>query len=269
MPLRFPPSIPLDTSPSENAASAGKLQTDPGPDTSVDRRGFVHPYTVVWQWFLGLDLVELAAGAGAKVVRIPFRWLAFVASIVGHSRFRPIRMGRSRSLRRRQNSRRDASRRRPVLGRHRRISVRSLGDERHGLASRGRLLPASLGDRPLRMGGSGHQTGQAGNGLRRRPAGARLPVGAVCHHPPPLLYGLSALLAGMRNRDFVAHSFPRFLVSGGHLHGRGARRGAQFLALRHKRRIRSVSESDGILLAEAQTGAKSAPVGLASPTRPK
>jgi hypothetical protein len=126
-----------------------------------------------------LDLVELAAGAGAKVVRVPFhRWLAFVASIVGHSRFWLIRMGRSRSLRRRQNSRRDASRRRPVLDRHRRISVRSLGEERHGLAS----LPASFVDRPLRMDGAGHETKQAGNGLRRRPAGARLPVGAVCLH---------------------------------------------------------------------------------------
>lgn len=84
-----------------------------------------------------------------------------------------------------------------------------------------------------------------------------------------LFYGLSALLARMRNRDVVAYSFPRFLISGGHLHDRGARRGAQFLTLRHKRRIRSVSERDGILLAEAQTGATLAPVGLASPTRPK
>ena len=131
-------------------------------------------------------MVEFAASAGAKVVRVPFhRWLAFVASIVGHSRFRLIRMGRSRSLRRRQNSGRNASRRRPVLGRHRRLPVRSLGDERHGLASRDRLLPASLGDRPLRMGGSGHQTKQAGNGLRRRPARSRLPVGpyAYIRHP--------------------------------------------------------------------------------------
>ena len=97
---------------------------------------------------------------------------------------------------------------------------------------------------------------------------SRLPVGAVFHHPPPFLYVLSTLLAGVRDCDVVAYSFPRVLVASGHLHERGARRGAQFLAFRHQRRIRSVSESDGILLAEAQAGATSAPVGLVSLTRP-
>jgi protein-S-isoprenylcysteine O-methyltransferase Ste14 len=46
-------------------------------------------------------------------------------------------------------------------------------------------------------------------------------------------------------------------------------RGAQFLALLHARRVRSVSERDRLLLAEVQTGATSAMTGFALPTRPK
>jgi hypothetical protein len=179
----------------------------------------------------------LGFGQGEKqfVQRSFHRLLVFFALAVGNGRFRRLQLGGPRPLRRRENSGRGENHFRPVPACHGGVSVRSLGDEGAELAAGRRLLPAPVGDCPVRMGDPRHQAKTASSRLCRETTQSCVPLGTIRLHPPPLLYGLFALLAGMRRGDFVAPHGYYVRVSRCDLYDRCARRGAQFPELLHAR----------------------------------